>query len=180
MKYEIWNADHDGWGLLVEKSEIVRVIDNGDAWLSSDYEPEEILRQYREAEDEVEMLSLYDWLLECGMATRPEFFYSNELVTIITPDGTVYDGYAEALEGIEDYAAIIDRKGRLVFCDTLEAEAEAELELIKDDGKSRFMMGKCSDGMILLAEYSRVEGVNDRGTLVTAETFFEMGEEGLI
>ena len=163
--YQLWNPDHDGWCLFVENNDIIGVVDNGEGWLSSGYEPEEILRQY---EEEAPEETLYNWLLETGRATKPEFFYSNEDVTIIDTSGEIYNNFSDG--DFFTYPAIWDKKGKLVFCDVLENELEVELD---SEG-----IYKMEGGNVLVAVFSRRQGVNPAAKIMTAEEFFEWKEAG--
>lgn len=163
--YQLWNPDHDGWCLLVDTSDIIQVVDNGEGWLSSGYEPEEILRQYEEEDPEE---TLYNWLLETGRAAKPEFLYSNEDVTIIDTSGEIYNNFADG--EFFTYSAVWDKKGKLVFCDVLENELETELD---SEG-----IHKMEGGNVLVAVFSKLQGVNPTAKIMTAEEFFEWKEAG--
>ena len=159
--YQLWNPDHDGWCLFVENDDIIGVVDNGEGWLSSGYEPEEILRQY---EEEAPEETLYNWLLETGRATKPEFFYSNEETTIIDATGEIYQNFESAFEDYSiDMAVIIN--GKLIFCDELYEELEADLD---PEG-----IYKIESGNVLVTVFSRWQGVNPTAKIMTAEEFFE-------
>lgn len=162
--YQLWNPDHDGWCLLVDTSDIIQVVD-GEGWLSSGYEPEEILRQYEEEDPEE---TLYNWLLETGRAAKPEFLYSNEDVTIIDTSGEIYNNFADG--EFFTYSAVWDKKGKLVFCDVLENELETELD---SEG-----IHKMEGGNVLVAVFSKLQGVNPTAKIMTAEEFFEWKEAG--
>lgn len=166
--YQLWNPDPEGWCLLVDTTDIIQVVDNGEGWLSSGYEPEDLLIFYRESG---ESYNFYKWVKEEGYANCPEFFYSDENETIIEPDGTMHENFDEAFWEYD--LAVRNTKGRLIWQDTSET-VETELEQFNQ----LTYIGKLHNGSVLVVVYSIWQGVDPIAKIMTAEEFFEWKEVG--
>jgi len=182
MNYQLWNSHKInggklGWSILVNANQIIRNIANEGNFAACEYEKAELLRLYEKSGEEE--MSVEDWAVYAGIATRPQSFFSDEDVSII--DGNqIYDNYADLLtEYYDDYQCVRTNNpaNKIEYCERVEDFAEVdEQNIILHTLDNNVWSGKLKNGNVLVMIYPNRQDEYNIGKIMTAEEYFAFCE----